>query len=244
MRNDVVTQEGADGPLFEFNLDGLSVAICIPAYRGYLPLDMVGGLIDTMFTMHKRGINNWLITDRECAIISHARNKLVDKFLKETTAQKLLFIDDDIIFKWEDVERLLAWSTRYRIVCATYPMRQLPEIKYFVKGKLCEENLNEDGLMQIEGTGLGFTIIDRDVFDQLKPQQYKWQGSLYKSFFNVEIKHDTLYGEDILFFGDCIENGEKVWLDPMINLKHFGNHAFEGDFAAHLSNLLLEGKNA
>lgn len=211
-----------------FNISGLSVAVAIPSYRGIVPLDLASALVNSFGLLYKDGVSTALLTERENAIVSNARNRLVHDFLTRTTFQKLLFIDDDIIYKHEMLERLICWSTKYKIVCGTYPTRQLP-LKFFIRGNLKEPEFNEDGLLRIHGTGLGFTIIDRSVFESMHVPEYDIKGEIIKEFFRTEVKEGKLYGEDMLFFGDCIANGFDVWLDLMIKIGHWGNYVYEAN---------------
>lgn len=223
---------------FKFDLSGLSVALGMPAYRGVVPVDTMNGVASVF--MHKiTGLA--LITERENAIVSHARNRIVDRFLKETDFQKLLFIDDDIVFSNAEFERIACWSTLYPIVCGAYPMRDYPIT--FPVTMDTPPITNEHGLVKIYGTGLGFTIIDRSVFEKIEAPEYSFKGQTMKGFFNMEFKDGAFIGEDMYFFKKWVAQGGEIWMDPLIKLGHFGNHIYEGDFSELISQKLLEGNN-
>lgn len=224
---------------FKFDIGRLSIAIAIPSYRGIVPLDLCRNLSFTTGKLVKQGIPYAVITERETPIIPVARNRLVDSFMNQTNFKKLLFVDDDIVFTYEDVERLMCWSTEFPIVCGTYPTRQFP-IKFFINFDEQNPELNEYGLLKIRGTGIGFTIIDRSVFEKMDVPEYKTDGKMIKSYFRTEVVDGKMYGEDMLFFQDCIKLGFDVWLDPMIHLQHMGNHMYEGRFDEYLASLLLK----
>lgn len=213
------------------------MAIAIPSYRGIVPLDFCRELVHTCSNLLLNRVSNCILTERENSIIANARNRLVHSFLKDTKMQKLVFLDDDIIFTWADFERLLGWSTHYNIVCGAYPTRQFP-IKYFINFDEKDPQFSKHGLLSIRGTGLGFAVIDRGVFERLSPPEYKVQGEMIKAYFDTETRNGKLFGEDMWFFEQCRKNGEEVWLDPLINLGHFGNHTYEGRFDEYLGNLL------
>lgn len=225
---------------FSFDIKGVNVAIGMPAYRGVIPVDLMNSILE-VFMSKLTGMA--MITERENAIISHARNKIVNRFLNETKFQKLLFIDDDMIFNKEDFERILCWSTKYPIVCGAYPMRDYP-ITFPIK---MDEPpiMNEHGLVKIYGTGMGFTIIDRSVFEKLDAvtEDYNFRGNILKGYFNMEYKDGEFFGEDIYFFKKWVAQGGEIWMDPLIKLGHFGNHVYEGNFAELISQKLLEGSN-
>ena len=102
--------------------------------------------------------------------------------------------------------------------------------------------LNEHGLVKIYGTGMGFTIIDRKVFEQIDAPEYSHKGQKIKGYFNMEFKDGASIGEDMYFFRKWVAQGGEIWMDPLIKLGHFGNHVYEGDFAQLISDKLLEGK--
>ena len=222
---------------FEFDLKGVSVAIGMPAYRGVVPIDTMNGLVEVFM---KKITSLALITERENAIVSHARNKIVNRFLKETDFQKLVFIDDDIVFGNAEFERLVCWGTKYPIVCGAYPMRDYPLT--FPVNMDTPPKLNEHGLIQVYGTGLGFTCIDRKVFEQIDAPEYSYKGDTLKGYFNMEFKDGAFIGEDMYFFKKWVAQGGEIWMDPLIKLGHFGNHVYEGDFSQLISEKLLEGK--
>src|SRR5574341_335775 len=182
----------------EFDLTGISVAIAIPAYRGYIPVDTMLGLYDSAMQLTKKGIRNAFLIERENAFIENARNKLVEAFLNKTNCQKLMFIDDDIAFKYSDLERMLCWSTLYPVVCATYPCRGFPPI-FYVNYDRKNPEFNEHGLLKIRGCGAGFLILDRSMFEKMRGQEYKVQGEMVHDYFFIDIRNRHFHGEDMKF---------------------------------------------
>lgn len=221
---------------FSFDLKGLSVAIGMPSYRGHVPLDTMTSLIG-IFSQRKVPLA--LITERENAIVSHARNKVVDRFMNETELKKLIFIDDDIVFSNADFERMLCWSTKYPIVCGAYPMRDYP-ITYPVSMDT-PPVMNDHGLIKIYSTGMGFCIIDRSVFEKMEAPDYSYKDRIIKGYFNMEFKDGAFIGEDVYFFKKWVAQGGEIWMDPLISLGHFGNHVYKGEFGELISQKLLEG---
>lgn len=215
---------------YEFDLSGVSVMLGLPCYRGVFPAETTVGLIAVSKELTKRNISAGYIFERENALVDTSRNRIVRQFL-ESGMQKLLFIDDDIIFKWEDVERLICWSTKFPIVAASYPARQVPTL-YYIQFDPDNQEWNEYGLLKINGCGLGFTIIDRSVFEQMAPsvEEFEDREIPTKRFFRTGLNEQKKYcGEDMMFFHDAVKAGFDVWLDPLINLGHFGNYIYRGD---------------
>jgi hypothetical protein len=180
-----------------------------------------------------------MMYERENALIDLARNRLVRNFLEQTDANKLVFIDDDIVFRWKDFERLLCWSTKYPVVAGTYPTRTWPT-KYFIDpGEKLQ--FTEDGLLRVHSCGFGFVIIDRSVFEELKPHTNLYidqHGEPTQQYFKVGIFDNRYMGEDIYFYKTLDKINKEVVIDPMIDLKHIGTHVFESNFAEGLKDLL------
>lgn len=216
-----------------------SIAIGIPCYRGTMPVKLVTALVETVHSLRAKGIKVVIIVEHECALIDLARNRIVSGFLKKTDAEKIFWIDDDIIFTPDDFERLLAWSSLYPIVSATYPVRTEPA-KYFIRRESEKWLQNEYGLFQIIGCGLGFTVMDRKVFETLDPKTdtFIMEGVEHKNYFKIEAVNKVYFGEDIYFFKRWHEEfGGNVMLDPGINLGHWGHKVYDYQFLDYIRGL-------
>lgn len=167
---------------------------------------------------------------------------MVDQFMKDSDYQKILFIDDDIVFTPNDVIRLLAFGTKHPIVAATYPVRSTtPTFYVHLKGGDPKKPIfNEHGLLQIEGVGMGFCLIDRSVFQALwgKVEQYQDKGRTISRYFKIDVQNEKPMGEDMYFFNLWDKYGGETWLDPSIELKHVGTHAFDYSFQAALQQAM------
>ncbi|MCR4308162.1 MAG: hypothetical protein NUV80_06405, partial [Candidatus Berkelbacteria bacterium] len=122
-----------------------SVCIAIPSYREVLPIEQATALVEVVHTLRMKGVKVAIATERGNALIDMARSRIAYKFLTKTDYQKIFWLDDDIIFQPDDFERLLAWSTLYPIVAATYPVRQEP-VKFFLRRESEKWKQNEYGL--------------------------------------------------------------------------------------------------
>ena len=223
------------------------IAIAIPAYDGKVVIELAGAIYHAGMKLNNMGVKTCFIYEKSNALIDYSRNRLVAKFLKDTKAQKLLFIDSDIKFKWEDLERLLAFSSKYPIVCATYPAKKEPT-KFFINpvykdGKLV---INEYGLLSITGAGAGFLCIDRSVFETMEPESNKFSvdDDLITQYFYNKVKGTDFYGEDICFFDRWVnEFGGEVWLDPGIDLVHIGNKDYDAKFSGFFPEFIKQAED-
>jgi hypothetical protein len=216
-----------------------SVCVGIPCYREVVPIEQMTALVETVYQLRTKGVKVAIATERGNALIDMARSRLVDKFLNNTDYQKIFWLDDDIIFTPDDFERLLAWSTLYPIVAATYPVRQDP-VKFFIRQETNQWDQNEYGLFKIIGTGLGFCIMDRSVFETMVPDTSTFivEDKEIKHFFKIESENGVYFGEDIYFFKRWHDKyGGSVMLDPSIDLKHVGQNAYDYKFIDYIKGL-------
>ncbi len=207
----------------------MSLCIAIPAYDGKIPVETAVQMCGAVSTLQKAGVAVDMQWGAQSALIDLCRNRLVKRFLQESLAQKLLFLDSDIVFQASDLVKLYSWSNHYPIVGATYPVRKEPA-KFFIQVVNGAFEINEDGLIEVGGFGAGFVIIDRSVFqkmDEVVEQIQTSEGEVLNRYFDIRVVDGKYLGEDISFFRRWTEDfGGKVYLDPSINLKHIGTKEF------------------
>lgn len=231
----------------EVDLSSLGgVAIAIPCYDGKIIIEQAADLYHAALKFKQLGIKNCLLYEKGNALIDYSRNKLVKKFMEDTDCQKLIFLDADIHFKWEDLVRLLAFSSKYPVVCGTYPVKQdIP--KFFINPCYQEGKVitNELGLVSIKGAGAGFLIIDRSVFETMKPkcQNFFVEDKEYIEYFSCGVKDKQLHGEDITFMRKWVEDcAGEVWLDPGINLVHVGMKSYDSQFQQYYMEFIEQAE--
>ena len=207
-----------------------SLCIAIPAYDGKIPVEAAVNMCHAVSMLHKEGVTVDIQWGAQSALIDLCRNRLVKRFLTESNAQKLLFLDSDIIFKAPDLVRLFQWSQFYPVVGATYPLRKEPA-KFFINHLDGAFETNKDGLVKVGGFGAGFVIIDRSVFESLNTVVESIEtseGESLKRFFDIRVIDGRYLGEDISFYKRWIDEcAWAVYLDPSINLKHVGTKEFD-----------------
>lgn len=221
------------------DLEGLKVCIGIPCYGGTTPIELTFALVEAVYSLRSKGVKVALIMQRENALVDLARNYVVDKFLKETDCNKLFWLDDDIVFKPDDMERLIGWSTLYPVVGATYPVRG-DSPKFFIRRETEAWDQNEYGLFKVIGTGLGFCVIDRSVFDQMKPtvDRFKMGDQEMDAYYTITRENGVYFGEDITFFKKWHDEfGGCFMLDPSINLQHVGSKYYDSRFLDYFNGL-------
>lgn len=209
-----------------------SVAIGFPT--GFtVPWRTAHSLARTAHACALRKIDMTILDVVGSSIITTARSLVVQRFL-ESDKQRLFWIDSDMVWEPEDFLRLLALSHKLSVVCAGYPLKRDSngnEFVIFTDGR--QVTMNQYGLLEIEGAGLGFCVMDRAVVEAVaagKPTVFnQGTGTEMREVFRIDAFDGKLRGEDMAFFADVREAGHKVWLDPTIQLGHVGEKVYTGD---------------
>jgi hypothetical protein len=159
------------------------------------------------------------------SIVLWARDQVVDLFL-QSPCERLFWIDSDIAWKPDDFLRLLAFSRIVPVVAATYPLKEDPP--RFVIDRIKPA---EHGLVEVGGVGLGFTIMQRKVVEDVAAKaprvKHEVTGRDIAAIFRVDSR-GVRTGEDVAFFEDIRACGYKVLLDPEIQLGHVGQKVYSG----------------
>lgn len=210
--------------------------IAIPAYDGKINIPAAFALAGLALDSAKYGFDLQLADVSGSSIITRARNMLVDRFMTSNCTD-LLFVDADIHFKQEDVLRLLALSHDKDVVCGAYPRRGgatsfFTDIDYTDDGGVTFD----DGLLRVKRIGTGFMLIRRHVLAKLIEDHPEWRYHVdamdthHFSVFDFKSSPAGYIGEDYLFCDRVREAGFRVHLDPNVNLGHYGQKEFTGDF--------------
>lgn len=162
-------------------------------------------------------------------LIQRARNDLIQDAIN-FNVDDLVFIDSDIGWTSEQLMRLL--SHEVDLVGGTYPRKQ-DEESYVVKVKDGKIVPNEDGLIEVNGLGCGFTRMTKRCFNMLYEISEKYEdnyGNRNKMVFSIDIINGIFTSEDISLCHKWQELGEKVWFDPFITCSHIGTKTWYGNF--------------
>ena len=169
----------------------------------------------------RSNIPHGLLTQANSSLITQGRSKCVSFFMNNTDHEYLFFLDSDIGFD------------------EYYPMKTIP-IRYCVNPVRPEQRKGD--LLKIEGNGMGFTLIHRNVFLQMAqkfpelkytppkddsnvpPTEAEINNSYH--FFMEHKKGDGCLSEDKSFFFRASMLGYDIWLDTTIKLQHVGSHIF------------------
>ncbi len=174
--------------------------------------------------------------------LPRARNVLVARALA-AGFDSMIFIDDDMGWKANDIVRLLASEQSViggvgrKKVEAQSKTADIWCCKFF---EGCDRGMNSDemGNIEVHRLGTGFLKIDMSVFRALAAAHPEWKrdGSddmepevrkNYYQFFKFDQDEQEM-GEDFVFCDRWRDVGGTVWIDPTINLIHVGDKAYSG----------------
>jgi hypothetical protein len=126
----------------------------MPMYGGMLTEPTLHGLLEIQNYTANSGIKMRVQTMGNESLITRARNTLVSMMLDQTdfAATHLLFIDADIGFNWQNIERLLCADKD--VVCGIYPRKHI----YIEKIKGILEKHPDADVAEIEARALGYNV--------------------------------------------------------------------------------------
>lgn len=229
----------------QYSLLHVKPFIGIPVNRDF-PWQTTMAIARTVGMLEQKGRAYGLEFVVNGSIIHRTRSLVTTRFLK-TDCTHLVCIDSDISWEPEVFFRLLCLGTVMDVVGAAYRAKQDPAT-YLVNIGLGKLAANEHGCLPINGMGLGFTIIKREVIECLAkkaPKVIDDNDGEVAMIFRTEIQ-DTpegkvFVGEDICFFRDCTAAGAGVWVDPSMKLGHVGAKEFSGSFLQALQQVDANG---
>jgi hypothetical protein len=160
---------------------------------------------------------------------------LVDSF------SELLWIDSDVVFQANDVERLRGHGLP--IVCGIYPKKTRPEFACeFLHGTPQVVFGKEGGLCEIRYAGFGFMLTRREVFEtmctRLKlPECNQRFGKPIVPYFMPMLVPDGegqwYLSEDYAFCERARQCGFQIMADTSIRLAHVGSYGYSWEDVGH-----------
>jgi hypothetical protein len=174
--------------------------------------------------------------------LPRARNELCAYFLASQCTD-LLFIDDDMEWKPNDVIRLLASD---KPIAAAVGRKRVDKPNTDPAVWCGEPDVGDDGLcvqdamgfVRFRKVGTGFLKIAREAFEALIAVHPEWKspghlglppnvsGAYHKFFRFADDASET--GEDFTFCAAWAALGGEIWVDPSIHLGHVGEKVYAG----------------
>lgn len=227
------------------------IMVATPSHDGSCSMAYALGLTDT--AMHMSAVNVYFEMARVVgsSLITHARNSLVDMFLK-SRCQKLLFVDADQ--GWNREAAAILYSSNRRIISGITPHKRFPinlnfkpleeDMHYFkdVANKTGEEfkayvkvRADLKGEIEVDRSGTGFMMIDRSVFeimsehvDSYSPYDDR-EGVVHKEFFTMGSDGKRFRGEDWKFCALAQKLSIPIYINSHVIIPHDGTYTYQID---------------
>jgi hypothetical protein len=147
-----------------------------------------------------------------------------------------MFIDSDIAWDPPDLLRVLSYNVP--LVAGVYP-RKSENLSFTVRfgdPRMVEAD-RRTGLIVAKQVGAGFLRIRRDCLEQMigayenlryQPPPISGEAEARYSLFDTSIDGEEFLGEDYTFCNRWRAIGGTVWVDPDVNLRHYGSKPFSG----------------
>jgi hypothetical protein len=204
-------------------------AVVIVPVATHTAIECERGLVE----LEKRGYVVWR---RPCHVsIDLGRSQMASEALGEGF-EELMWIDADIGFSADDVDRLRAHSESF--VCGIYAKRglaelachTLPETKELVFGEM-------GGITPLLYAGMGFALVRREVLDDIRREHALPTCGLrtkkpFAPYFLPLVVGDWYLPEDFAFCERARTAGHPVFADTRIRLTHVGRYGYSWEDAA------------
>lgn len=163
------------------------------------------------------------------SLVHHARSLLAKVFIDQ--GQDYLFwIDADMKWTPGAFLRILLLMQKHDIVLGVYPRRR-DGGGYFIEFVDPDAPPDEDGLVEIAHTGMGFSCMRRGVIVHLSnlapKRKHAHDGEPYPALFRCDDDGTSVRGEDFAFWADCRKAGYKIMADTAADLGHIGTKVYQ-----------------
>jgi predicted O-methyltransferase YrrM len=220
------------------------IVIAIPSGRGETAIEFTTAIIAMILkTREKYPKMSFATMTCSRTYIHQSRQTLMESFVDETTADRILFIDDDNIPPEDGLIRLLEHDKP--IASGLYFRRKPPYEPIIMmkrrggEGSERRADLWRNGDKEpfvVHSTGFGFILIKREVPVKMRESRV--------SMFDMRAG----VGEDIWFCIQAGGAGYDVWVDPKCIVGHIGDREiitdkhYEDYFKEHVENLVEKAK--
>lgn len=187
------------------------IAICMPCNR-----QVKTKTVESLFNL-SIPFDKILVIATEGYTISENRTYLAVQALNNGCSH-LLFIDDDMVFPPDTLERLL--NREKDIVGVIYHSRMFPPTPVIVleDGSVKEvKEINEE-MVKCQHVGTGVLLIKTEVFKKIHRPWF-----LADTYLETGM---TRIGEDAWFCQQARKAGYEIWCDTTIDIKHIGNFLY------------------
>jgi len=200
------------------------IALCIP-HQTIVSMEWTMAFRHLQLPPHKYFLNRGMPIDI-------ARETMVRSALKDSNIKYILFLDTDVVVEPDSFKTLIAIAEEKNlsIVSGLYWARKKEDkptpaawkiinregnlIKY--APVLIDEHIKKGNIIEVDATGLGFTVIKRHIFEDLDRKGVK-------PYFEWGLGRNNLpqISEDFLFYLRCIDH---LGIHPFVACSIRGHH--------------------
>lgn len=166
------------------------------------------------------------------------RNKMVKDFLDNEQNEWMLMVDNDVVPPG-DVLKMVDYGESVVSATVTIKKEGVPHpviVKERDDGKLrritldeFNEEVTEDGLVDVDGVGTGCLLVHRSIFEEMQPPWFKF---MYNEDGTLKL------GEDFYFAQKLREKGEDVY----VSSEHVCSHYRKTDLT-EFAQIVAEAEN-
>lgn len=188
----------------------MKIAIGLLSNRGFKP-QTVESLLNLSVPYEKL-----VIMATQGYTISENRNYIAAQAIKNECTH-LLFIDDDMVFPPDTLERLLADNKEIVGVVAHSRMESENTTVILEDGHILKNDAIPKELFKCQHIGTGVMLIDLRVFQKIQ-----------RPWFDTKAHETgwTMMGEDAWFCKRARNAGYEIWCDPLLSIGHIGDYIF------------------
>lgn len=227
----------------QFNYPGkLAIFTSFYSHMAYAPY--VRCLATTLGVLNELGIKHEYLMRASDFHIERAINNTLTEIMERDDVTDVLLIDSDESWDAESVVRMLTYPDE--IVGATYRMKNawnqyVGMVKY--QDGLPVGRILDDGtpLLEADRVAAGFLRIKvsalRKFHEHYPELRSNEPDGIKTQFFTRIIRDGEMHCQDMAFSRLWLEMGGRLWIDPMINVGHWGMECHAGNFEAYLKNI-------
>lgn len=184
----------------------IDVAVCVPT-SGLWQADF-GRSLAMMFVQanswRPEGVRSFKISlfSKFSSMLVHNRHELVLHALKRECTH-VLFLDDDMVFPPDTLQRLLGWDKDFVAANCTTKGNPTEFIAHDLGWKRVDSR-GKEGVQRVQHVGLAVALIKTDVFMAMDPPLFmmEWVPDM-----------QAYCGEDVFFCAKAQEKGIEIWVD-------------------------------
>lgn len=201
----------------------MRVYIGIPYYGG-AGAGFVSSLLKLRVAFQVAGFEVECDIHDGCSILPKARNEIVSRFMK-SGYDKLLFLDNDMVFDVIDVFKLL--GSDHDICALDYRKKTDATVEY----TSALTGLERDGWAQAYHIGMGCAVISREAIEAMQQKHPECRyvsddGDVIFSLFDFLNKDGRYQGEDVTFCRRAIDSGFDIAVLKNANTGHIGQKEY------------------